>query len=455
MAHWSHDAVLYHLYPLGSLGAPARNDFAAPPAPRLAALEGWLDYWQDLGVDALYLGPVFEATAHGYDTADYFAVDRRLGTEATLARFGEALHHRGMRLVLDAVFHHVGRDFWAFKDVLARGPASPWRDWFHLDFGGARSPHGDPFRYEGWNGHYDLVKLDVGNAAVREHLFEAVASWVRRFGIDGLRLDAADSLDLDFQRALAAHCRARWPGFWLMGEVIHGDYRRWANPEALASATNYEVYKGLWSSFNDANLFEIAHSLDRQFGPRGIYRGLRLYTFLDNHDVDRVASRLADPAHLEAAHALLFAAPGIPSIYYGSEWGLEGRKTDGSDAPLRPTLETPAAMAGQAPRPDLFPAVRRLVEARRRCAALRHGDYEQLHVAPEQLAFRRNAGRECAIVAVNAAGGGVEVRLRLPDLPRTGLVDLLGAGERFATDEGGAVTLALPARGARILSVDR
>ncbi|HVN63769.1 MAG TPA: alpha-amylase family glycosyl hydrolase, partial [Candidatus Binataceae bacterium] len=348
---WDADAIFYHLFPLGCLGAPERNPFSGPPANRLAKLGGWIEHIEELGANALMLGPVFESSAHGYDIADFFTVDRRLGDETALTAFSRELHRRGIRLVFDGVFHHTGRDFWAFRDIVERGRASQYCDWYFLDFA-HRSPFGEPFHYQGWAGNYDLVKLNLENPAVREHLLGAVFSWIERFDIDGLRIDAADSVDKDFQRALAAHCRALKPDFWLMGEVVRGDYRDWANPEMLDSTTNYVAYKGLWSSHNDRNYFEIAHTLNREFGAEGIYRDIRLYNFVDNHDVTRAASVLKDPAYLYPLYALLFTIPGLPSIYYGSEWGIEGRKRKDTDAPLRPALD-PKAACGSAPHPEL------------------------------------------------------------------------------------------------------
>jgi cyclomaltodextrinase len=196
---WAEDAIFYHVYPLGALGAPARNDFVFPPVPRLDRMQGWLDSVVELGATAVYLGPVFESTSHGYDTADYFTVDRRLGTNETLTALSRAMHAKGLRVVLDAVFNHVGRDFWAFRDLQARGAESAYRDWFFPDFE-RQSPYGDPFSYRGWQGHYELVRLNTNNPAVREHLFAAVRHWIEDFEIDGLRIDAASDLDVDFQR---------------------------------------------------------------------------------------------------------------------------------------------------------------------------------------------------------------------------------------------------------------
>jgi glycosidase len=443
---WARDAVFYHVYPLGLLGAPARNDFGAAPVERLDRLTGWLGHIRGLGCNALYLGPVFESTAHGYDTADYWHLDRRLGTDETLRRFVGTAHEAGLRVVLDGVFNHVGRDFWAFRDVLANGANSAYRDWFAgLRFDG-RSPFGDPFVYEGWAGHFDLVKLDLANAAVREHLFGAVESWIRDFDIDGLRLDAADVVDIDFQRALAAHCRAIKPDFWLMGEIVHGDYRRWANPGALDSVTNYEAFKGLYSSLVDRNYFEIAYTLNREFGPSGMYPGLSLYNFVDNHDQDRVASRLGDPRLLYPLYLMLFTMPGVPSIYYGSEWGLAGRRARGDDGPVRPALELVTA-PGLGTEPALADAIRRLATIGAGSMALRRGSYRQLHVAAEQMAFARELDGELIVVMLNAADHAVEVAV--PALRDGEWHDLLDGGAVVAA--GGTLRADVPASWGRVL----
>jgi len=268
---WWQDAIFYHIYPLGFCGALTRNDFRSQPVNRLQKVADWIPHLRELGVNALYLGPVFESTYHGYDTADYYRADRRLGSNADLAALSRSLHENGIRLVLDGVFNHVGRDFFAFRDVQQKGQASEFCGWFaNLRFDG-QSPFGDPFTYEGWSGNHDLVKLNLANPAVREHLFNAVRVWVEEFDIDGLRLDAADVLDERFLKELRKVTSVLKPDFWLMGEIVGGDYRRLANPEMLHSVTNYECYKGLYSSLVDKNYFEIAWSLNRQFGPDGLY----------------------------------------------------------------------------------------------------------------------------------------------------------------------------------------
>jgi glycosidase len=252
-AEWINQAIFYHIYPLGLCGAPEVNHLSEPVVHRLDTLHPWLDHIQSIGANAIYLGPVFQSMSHGYDTVDYYQVDRRLGDHQTLQRFSEALHRRGMHLVLDGVFNHVGRDFWAFRDVIEHGPNSAYKAWFHNLRFGEQSPKGDPFTYDGWHGHYSLVKLNLSNPDVRVHLFDAISMWRSEFGIDGLRLDAADSIDFDFLKALREFTDKIHPGFWLMGEVVHGDYRQWANPRTLHTVTNYEAYKGLYSSLNDGN----------------------------------------------------------------------------------------------------------------------------------------------------------------------------------------------------------
>lgn len=430
MSHWAYDSIFYHIYPLGLCGAPERNDFTTASVPRLEQLYTWPAHLKSLGVTAVYLGPVFESSAHGYDTADYYRVDRRLGDNVTLRELVSVLRREGLRVILDGVFNHVGRDFWAFRDVRERREQSAYGSWFQGLTFGQTSPYHDPFTYEGWNGHYSLVKLNLQHPEVKRHLLQAVEMWIREFEIDGLRLDVADCLDLGFQQELAAVCRDIRSDFWLMGEVIHGDYRRWVNAETLDSVTNYECYKGLYSSHVDRNYFEIAYALNRQFGPGGLYRGLPLYNFADNHDVNRVASNLTNPAHLYPLYCLLFTMPGVPSIYYGSEWGLEGIRTAASDQMLRPSLSL-STLPQTAAQRDLVNAIARFAQVRRRSAALRYGDYQQLLVNHEQLAFARQFENEWAIVLINAADRPAPFDVTLPIAGAQQLIDALNAEETF------------------------
>jgi cyclomaltodextrinase len=451
MNHWAWDAVFYHIYPLGVCGAPRQNNLSGTPRNRLEKLLPWLDHARKLGATAVLLGPVMESGTHGYDVVDYFQLDRRLGDRSTMARLAAEARARKLNLVMDGVFHHVGRDFWAFRDVREKGRGSRFIDWFHLDFN-HRSPFNDPFSYKAWNGCYDLVKLNLNNPEVRDHLFEAVADWVREHLIDGLRLDAADHLDMGFMRDLGTWCRRLKPDFWLMGEVVKGPYTRWLEDGGLDSVTNYECYKGLYSSHNDGNYHEIAYTLRRHFGEGGLYRSSSLYTFVDNHDVDRVASRLVDPAHLYPLYCLLFTIPGTPAIYYGSEFGLDGVKSQRDDWPLRPAVNL-KKLKGDPRRSDLIQAITRLANLRAEVPALRSGEFRELSVSHRRLIFSRRTPDQWVIAAVSAEREPVEQEVVLPEPINGKLVDLLNPGQQFEIRDGKANLRPLWPCWARVMEV--
>lgn len=438
----------YHLFPLGCLGAPRANPSAGEAVARLANLEPWLDHVAALGLGGILLGPVCESATHGYDVLDLRRVDRRLGTDADLARFVASAHARGIKVMLDGVFNHVGRGHWAFQDVLAEGRTSRFADWFILDFE-KPGPRGESFHYETWRGHDILVTLNTQKPGAREYLLATAEGWIDAYDIDGIRLDAADVLSLGFQAELAARCRAKRPGFWLLAEAIHGDYRRWTDA-GNDSVTNYALHKALWSAFNDGNMFELAHTLDRQFGPKGTLRGLPLATFLDNHDTPRIASKLKHAAHLAPLQVLLFALPGVPFVYYGSEAGIVGEHhATAHDWPLRPELQ-PGDLAAL-PHPELMPLIAGLARVRATHPALSDGDYETLHVQPRAFACLRRSGDAVAVAAVNAGVEPVRLRLRHDALRNRRLADVRDAGRVVQADDNG-VEVALDPASAVILA---
>lgn len=416
------DTFFYHIYPLGAFGAPKKNDFKSSPEDRLKMLSEWGGHMADIGADALYLGPVFESTAHGYDTADYYNVDRRLGNNESLKREIENLRQKGISVVLDAVFNHCGRDCFIFKNILEKGEASEYKDWIKgVDFS-RRSPLNDRFTYSAWNGCYDLAAFNHDNPKVTEYLLKAAEFWMNEFKPAGLRLDAADVLSRDFMAKL----RRKIPDAWLLGEVIHGDYRKWACNENLDSATNYELYKGLYSSHNDANYFEIAYSLNRQFGENGIYKNLQLYNFADNHDVNRIGSALNCFHDIYPLYLLLFTVPGMPSIYYGSESGVPGKKGASDDYGIRQQIN-PWQIKG-----DLAREVKKLAEVRKKIRSLQEGNYTQLHVNHRQFAFMRTVENQSAVVAVNSDTNPVKLTLNLPQYCcDKKFYDVLNKGEVF------------------------
>lgn len=443
MSQWVNKSVFYHIYPLGFCGCPEYND--GKTEYRLDKLIEWIPHLKNMGVNAVYLGPVFESLKHGYDTSDYYKIDCRLGDNESFKRICEKLHENGIRIVLDGVFNHVGRSFWAFKDVQKYGSNSQYCSWFqNLTFNG-RSPYDDPFWYEGWSGHYDLVKLNLYNQAVVDHLIGAVSMWIDEFKIDGLRLDAADCIEPNFFKVLRRFCKNKNPDFWLMGEIIHGDYNRWANPEMMDSVTNYECYKGIYSSHNDKNYFEIAHSLQRQFSNGGLYKNLCLYNFLDNHDVNRIGSVIRNPAHMKNAYTVMFTMPGVPSIYYGSEWAIEGMRTRESDQMLRPCLklDTPLARTH-----SLVPHIGRLSAIRENFEALCIGNYENILIRNEQLVYKRSSANQTIIVALNISDSEYWI-----DFPISGgcvLTDILTDGSTYRVDNNHSHVM-IPANGARVM----
>lgn len=390
---WAEKSIFYQIYPLGFCGAPKRNDGIT--VPRIKKVEKWIPHMKKLGVNALYLSPIFASDQHGYDTRDYRKIDCRLGCNDDFKTVCKQLKDHGIRIVLDGVFNHVGRGFWAFLDVLQLHENSPYKDWFFIDFNGD-SDHHDGFWYEGWEGHYEMVKLNLKNEEVVNYLFDSVRLWIESFDIDGLRLDVAYSLDKTFMQRLRMFCTTLKADFFLLGEVLFDDYNLFVNQEMLHSCTNYECRKGLYSSFNDMNLFEISYSLQRQFGQdHAIYRDMHLLSFADNHDVTRVATILKDKHHLPLLYGLLFGMPGIPCIYYGSEWGVDGDKYDGNDDGLRQSYPAPIWN-------DLSALIAKLAYLHCHYKALLYGDYKVITLTNKQLVFERAYEHERIWVIINA-----------------------------------------------------
>ncbi len=390
---WFNESVIYQIYPLGFCGAPRQNDGVL--SSRILKVADIAEHLVKLNVNAVYFCPVFESSAHGYDTSDFSKIDVRLGTNEDFKFVCDKLHENGIRVILDGVFNHVGRDFFAFRDVREKKWDSPFKDWFHISFDG-NSCYNDGFRYEGWEGHYELVKLNLDNPAVKNYLFDRVGEWIDNFGIDGLRLDVAYMLNRQFMRELNSFCMSKKNDFFLAGEMIHGNYREIVCDGMLHSATNYECYKGIYSSFNSMNMFEIGHSLRNRFGSEDwcMYRGLQLIGFVDNHDVTRLASVLTNKNHIIPAYGILFGMPGIPCVYYGSEWGIEGRKENGDDA-LRPEIDSPQYN-------EISEFISKAAKIHRESKVLCYGSFNILHMTNRQLVFERVCGEERMIVLINA-----------------------------------------------------
>ena len=440
------ESIIYNIYPLGFCGAPKEND--GKLEYRLDKIYDIIDNLKKMSVNVIVFNPLFESSKHGYDTIDYRKVDCRLGDNDSFKKLCQTLHNNGIKIMLDGVFNHVGRDFFAFKDVQEHLWDSRYCGWFqNLNFDG-NSPLGDKFWYEGWAGHYDLVKLNLQNPEVVDYLLDSVNFWIDEFDIDGLRLDAADCIDLEFFKKLRNNCKAKKSDFWLYGEIIHGDYNRWANSETLDSVTNYECYKGIYSSHNDHNYFEIAHSLNRQFANGGIYQNIYTYNFVDNHDVNRIASTLKDKNHLNNVYTMLYTMPGVTSIYYGSEFGIEGTRSEHSDYELRPCIDLNNIPNANY---DLFNHIIKLGKVRLNLEALKYGKFENANIKNETLVYKRFTDNQTIFVAFNLTNHDERIGF---DAQYNGkLTDVLNDNQIF--DANGWTEIDMPPYSSRILVVNK
>jgi glycosidase len=408
---WVDHAIWWHVYPLGLTGAPPAATAEAPVEHRLCRLDGWLDYAVELGCSGLVLGPIFAAETHGYDTADHFRIDPRLGDDGDFDHLIAEAGRRGLRVVLDGVFNHVGRSFPTFVRAVAEGPDSPAAAWFR------RSP--DKTDYETFEGHRGLVALNHDEPAVLDHVVAVMNHWLDR-GAAGWRLDAAYAVPADFWHRALPLVRERHPAAWFVGEMIHGDYAGYAARAGLDSVTQYELWKAIWSSLNDGNFYELAWALDRH---NRVLESIVPMTFVGNHDVTRIASRLTDVRHLGHALALLFTVGGTPSVYYGDEQAFRGVKEDraGGDDAIRPAFPDGPDHLAPAGRPA-YRLHQRLIGLRRRHPWLVRARTSVEHLTNRSIALRSSV-----------AGALLTLLLNIDDRPY-----------RFPIDVGAATVAATP-----------
>lgn len=437
---WYNEAIFYHIYPLGLTGAPKTNDYSASVS-RLNTLLPWIDHIKEIGCTALYIGPLFESVGHGYETTDYKKLDSRLGTNEDLKNFVAVCHEKGIKVIFDGVFNHTGRDFFAFKDIQQNREHSRYLNWYcNVNFGG-NNEYNDGFSYENWGGYNLLVKLNQRNPEVQNYICDVIRFWVSEFDVDGIRLDAADVLDFDFMRALRRTATEVKEDFWLMGEVIHGDYSRWVNGETLHSVTNYALHKALYSGHNDHNYFEIAHTVKYLLN----MGNLDLYNFVDNHDVERIYTKLSNKAHFAPVHVLLYTLPGIPSIYYGSEFGIEGKKEKFSDDSLRPALNLKDYADATTTNPNTA-LIAALGKVRQHIPALSYGSYAELQLTNRQFAFARDLDGVRVIVTVNNDDNAAGM-----NLPAGNCAEYVGTltGQKVSV-EGGRINVTVAANSGEI-----
>eukprot|EP00237_Pycnococcus_provasolii_P014673 CAMPEP_0205948902 /NCGR_PEP_ID=MMETSP1459-20131121/1166_1 /ASSEMBLY_ACC=CAM_ASM_001120 /TAXON_ID=41880 /ORGANISM="Pycnococcus provasolii, Strain RCC931" /LENGTH=868 /DNA_ID=CAMNT_0053320331 /DNA_START=210 /DNA_END=2816 /DNA_ORIENTATION=- len=478
---WAKEAVFYHIYPQGFFDAPFSNlTHDAPVTPRLALIRDYYDHFEKLGITAIYLSPIFEADTHGYDTLDYFTVDRRLGDNALFKEIVDELHERGIRVVLDGVFNHTGVNHHAFVDLCVNGAGkSHFGEWYHVgarttDFsgwctvdwdsdldpeqhfnkvgrGGSRAgPEGIGerevgFAFDCWEGHSSLPRLNHSHRPVREHIFDVARYWLTEMGIDGWRLDVAHEIEPEFWAEFRHVCQEAKPDSILIGELIHGNYNTWTDNHLLHSGTNYQLQKPIWSSLNDRNYHELRHALLRECA---LYSRLTLLTFLGNHDVTRITSQLHERRHVMLANAFLLFARGIPCLYYGDEIAMEGKAIEGSperDFPLRRPMPEVVPQEGL----EALDMTSHLVHVRRSVPALNSGELNASEVSctQETLQFTRRLDKQVAVCAFNCSTEqGHHVTLSAPHdcEPGTIFVDVLDNGRKKYVLTGDRVLVPAP-----------
>ena len=388
---WVDHLIGWHVYPLGFVGAPARLE-SQEVSHRLAHLGAWLDHAVALGCSSLALGPVFSSASHGYDTLDYFTIDPRLGDDDDFDHLLQAAHARGLSVLLDGVFNHVSRRNRIVQDAQSAGPDSDAGRMVRWCAG-----HLDVFE-----GHSDLVALNHDNPAVREHVTRIMNYWCGR-GVDGWRLDAAYSVNPEFWAAVLPSVREKYPDVWIFGEVIHGDYASIVRASGMDSVTQYELWKGIWSSIESRNFFELDHALGRHNEFSDAFTPM---TFVGNHDVTRIASRVGQDGAVLAT-AILATIGGIPLIYYGDELAYRGVKEErfGGDDDIRPVFPaSPADLSNLGA--DTLRAHQSLLGLRRRHPWLVDARTESLDLTNERYVYRTGVpGVDPLIVELDVRDG--------------------------------------------------
>ena len=406
---WARDTIWWHVYPLGFVGAPIRETEGPPkPRHRLNQVVNWLDYAVDLGTNGLLLGPIFQSDTHGYDSTDLWHIDDRLGDEKDFEELIDHAHRRGVKILLDGVFSHVGVGHPDFQAALAEGPSSPQAQLFDIDW---EAPGGPAARV--FEGHGALVRFNHTQRATEDYVVSVMNHWLDR-GADGWRLDAAYSVDPAFWARVLPRVRERHPEAWFLGEVIHGDYTEFVQASTVNSVTQYELWKAIWSSLLDENFFELDWSLKRH---DEFLTGFVPNTFVGNHDVTRIASRLG-AGRAVIAFAILMTVGGIPSVYYGDEQGFTGIKEEreaGDDAVRPPMPSDPAELAAFGEK--TYACYRDLIGLRRRHPWLTTAHTEGLEVENTRYRYR-----------TTAADGSAHLDVE---------IDLVGAGSASIRDAAG------------------
>lgn len=391
---WVEHAIWWQIYPLGFVGA-----FPADPPPtadehRLRRVAEWFDHALELGASGVALGPVFASQTHGYDTTDHYAVDPRLGDDSDFDHLVTEARSRGLRILLDGVFNHVGSEFGRHREAVAGGDDS----WFRKGRNGLAT----------FEGHGGLITLNHRNPEVVDYVVDVMLHWLRR-GADGWRLDAAYAVPAEFWAKVLPRVRSEFPDAWFVGEVIHGDYAGIVSASTFDSVTQYELWKAMWSSLNDVNFHELDHALTRHDQFLETFVPL---TFVGNHDVTRIASQLSDERHVGHALAVMLTIGGTPSVYAGDEWAYRGVKEErfGGDDAVRPEFPVRPSESDHLGH-DTFRLHQHLIGLRRRHPWLHHARTTALHLTNGQYVYRTTADEGSLVVALNVDDAPLQMPL--------------------------------------------
>lgn len=454
---------IYHVFPLGALrntadGVNSNANISCAAYRNICELTSLIPHLQSLRADSILLGPIFKSETHGYDVTDMYHLDPRLGNDDDLKQMVRDFHDAGFHVFFDAVWNHSSRHHFAYRDLREKGQNSPYAGWYRNPRFNAPNLCGDSFTVDCWAGFQELPAFNLRNPDVERELIHCAEYWMDEFGIDGIRIDAAEDMDLEFLRHLASACHQKRPDFWMMGEVVFGDPMRWLEA-GLNSVTNYQTYKSCWSSLNDGNMFELAYNLNQLFDDKsGTCKGARLQLFNENHDTNRIYSQLKNKQDNFVQHLLFYTLPGVPTIYYGEEFALNATKGGCDDWNLRPSLDL-AKFANQTPagQENLLSEIRHLASVRLDCDALREGGYQQEFVHSKQLAFWRTHQNGDALVLINLQDAPVQFEIDLRNhFTRTpkmnslkNLRDLLS--NEFIKINNSKITVLIPPKWGRIL----
>jgi cyclomaltodextrinase len=382
---WVRHVIWWQVYPLGFVGAFPADQQPDPGEHRLRRIAGWFDHAIELGASGIALGPIFASRTHGYDTTDHYRIDPRLGGDTDFDYLVAEAHRRGLRVLLDGVFNHVGVDFPHYREARQSDTSARWFV-------------GSPGRFHTFEGHGELITLNHDNPQVADYTVDVMAHWLQR-GADGWRLDAAYAVPQRFWAMVVPRVRDLYPDAWLVGEQIHGDYTAVVRETGFDSVTQYELWKAIWSSLNDGNFYELDWALRRH---DDFLTGFTPLTFIGNHDVTRIASQLKHSAHVAHALVILMTVGGIPSMYAGDEFGYRGVKEErfGGDDAVRPEFGSPPTRL-DAYSAEIWALHRFLIGLRRRHPWLHAASTAALLLDNRHYVYRTCSGDDALVVALN------------------------------------------------------